>query len=90
VIVSGFTRPEFKVEIEVVAAALRDETRPVETFGRPSEGNHHVRRESHRDHRPVAELVRRETVKNGIERACKRNVQTAWVQNQTVTVENDG
>jgi flavin-binding protein dodecin len=32
-----------------------------------------------------------EAVKNGIERACRtlKNVQTAWVQNQTVTVDND-
>jgi flavin-binding protein dodecin len=31
-----------------------------------------------------------EAVKNGIERASRtlKNVQTAWVQNQTVTVEN--
>lgn len=32
-----------------------------------------------------------DAVKTGIERACKtlKNVQTAWVQNQTVTVEGD-
>jgi dodecin len=32
-----------------------------------------------------------EAVKNGIERACKslKNVQTAWVQNQTVMVEGN-
>ena len=32
-----------------------------------------------------------EAVENGIARACKtlKNVQTAWVQNQTVTVAND-
>ena len=31
-----------------------------------------------------------DAVKRGVERACKtlKNVQTAWVQNQTVTVED--
>jgi dodecin len=32
-----------------------------------------------------------DAVRKGVERACQtlRNVQTAWVQNQTVTVEGD-
>ncbi len=32
-----------------------------------------------------------EAVKNGVDRACAtlKNVKTAWVQNQTVTVVND-
>lgn len=32
-----------------------------------------------------------DAVRNGIERACRtlKNVQTAWVQNQTVTIENN-